>query len=190
MSKFGKIFLSIFIFGFIFIFPLASQGNESGERHEIMQAVIQQAARQALQQVLEWSRAGLQEMYMEYLSREGFVPEVDKDNDIKFKVSGNNYYVIIDESEPKFFHIYTGFLLDNMTMEAAYDLVNYTNRRSKVAKLSLSPHSSGKLVVSISAELLLDKPEDFQLIFTRTLSLIDNAKYIFQTQVKQRTQSI
>ncbi|MCL2184791.1 MAG: hypothetical protein FWB86_02910 [Treponema sp.] len=190
MSKFFKILLSILIFGLIFIFPAVSQEDESEERREMVQAqaTMQQAARQALRQVLEWSREGLAKMYVDFLTQEGYRPEIDRDGDIQFKVMGSNYFIIIDETDLQFFHIYTGFSLDNLTIDEAYNLINYANRRSKVAKLSVSSPSSNKIVVSITAELLIENPADFSTVFFRALSLIDNAKSIFQTQVTQVTQ--
>jgi len=93
----------------------------------------------------EWTRESLQTMYMEYLVSAGYRPEVDVEDvnrigiDIRFRVSGDSYYIIIDENDLHFFQIYMGFRLDNITMEEALELSNYTNRRSKVAKVSVSP---------------------------------------------------
>jgi|GEM_PF-995004 len=192
MSKFNKILLSILIFALIFTFPLASQENDSvepaqGLTVEGMTVVPVEPAGMTVE-VPEWSREGLAKMYMNYLAQEGFRPEIDSDGDIQFKVRGSNYFIIVNETDLQFFHIYTGFSLDNMTMEETYNLINYANRRSKVAKLSLSSPSSDKLNVSITAELLLNNPDNFSAIFSRALSLIDNAKNIFQTQYTQVTQ--
>jgi len=159
MAKFYKIALAVMILGGISLFPAAAEGSMSLE--------------------------DLQNMYMEALAVEGFRPEIDEDGDILFRVIGTNYYIIINENEPQFFQIYTGFWLDNMTMEDAYELVNFANRRSYVAKISLSTREDTpeRLIVSITAELLVDSPEDFKLVLTRALSLVSNAKNIFQAQL-------
>jgi len=130
-------------------------------------------------------REALQDIYMETLTVEGYRPEIDNDGDIQFRVLGSNYFIIIDETDLQFFQIYTGFWLDDMTMEDAYDKVNYANRRSKVAKISLSTNEEepDRLIVSITAELLVDNPEDFAQVFTRAISLLANAKSIFQAQL-------
>jgi len=159
MTKIGKIVLSILVLGGIFIFSAAAQET--------------------------WTREELQDIYVEHLIAEGFRPEVDFDGDIQFKVLGSSYFIIIDDNDLNFFQLYTGFWLDDMAMEDAYDLVNFANRRSKVAKISLSAseNESNRLIVSITAELLIDHPEDFVFVFNRALSLLANAKSIFQSQL-------
>jgi len=162
MTKIGKIVLSILVLGGIFIFSAAAQDRTK-----------------------EWNREDLQDIYIEHLVSEGFRPEIDYDGDIQFKVLGSNYFIIIDDADLKFFQLYTGFWLDDMAMEDAYDLVNFANRRSKVAKISLSVSEDepDRLIVSITAELLIDHPEDFVFVFNRALSLLANAKSIFQSQL-------
>ena len=167
MTKFGKIVLAVLVMGGIFIFSAAA------EHHE-------------------WTKEQLQELYLENITTEGYRPEIDADGDIQFKVLGSNYFVIIDETDLQFFQVYTGFWLDNITMEEAYEIVNLANRRSKVAKISLSasdPASEDgaeRVIVSITAELLVEYPEDFTTIFARAISLLANARNIFQTQLAAR----
>ena len=181
MTKFGKIVLVMLVLGGIFIFSAAA------EHHE-------------------WTREQLQELYLENIAVEGYRPVIDGDGDIEFKVLGSNYFVIVDESDQGFFQIYTGFWLDNITMEEAYKIVNEANRKSKVAKISLSTsgpvyseelafdedgemifeETPERIIVSITAELLVENPEDFTLIFSRAISLLANARNIFQTQLAAR----
>ena len=159
MTKFGKIVLVMLILGGIFISTATA----------------------------EYTKGALQRLYMDKISADGYRPEVDVDGDIQFRVLGSNYFIIIDETDLQFFQIYTGFWLDDMTMDEAYNMVNYANRRSKVAKISLSTNDDepGKLIVSITAELLVDHPEDFTLVLSRAISLLANAKSIFQAQLAQ-----
>jgi len=42
---------------------------------------------------------------MEYLRQEGYMPSIDDDGDIIFKVAGNSYFIIIDENALQFFQI-------------------------------------------------------------------------------------
>ena len=167
MTKIGKIALSILVLGGIFIFSAAAQDYSTENTAK------------------EWTREKLQHIYFEHLVSEGFRPEIDEDGDVQFKVLGSNYFIIIDESDLNFFQVYTGFWLDDMMIEDAYDLVNFANRRSKVAKISLSisEFEPERLIVSITAELLVDHPEDFVFVFNRALSLLANAKSIFQAQL-------
>jgi hypothetical protein len=155
MGKIGKILLAILILGGIFIFPAASQS--------------------------QWARADLQKIYMDYLRQEGYTPAVDEDGDIRFKVAGDTYYIIIDENDLQFFQIYMGFNLGAISQQEALNAVNNSNRRSKVVKIALS--SDGK-IVSITAELLLNNPRDFMPVFSRAISLIKNAENNFMAQLK------
>jgi hypothetical protein len=172
MTKFGKIVFAVLILGGILIFPVAAEEG-------ILYAENELTATEN-----EWPREALQELYLEKLKLGGFFPNIDPDGDIKFQVYGSNYFVIINENDLEFFQIYTGFWLDNMTMEEAYEIVNNANRRSKVAKLSLSimEDHPDRIVVSITAELLVDKPENFAQIFSRAISLMTNARTIFNAE--------
>ena len=172
MTKFGKLVLAVLILGAIFILPVAADW----EPVEIKPVT-------AFEAEIGWTKKALQDLYLDKIAQEGFRPDVDGDGDIQFRVLGSNYFVIIDENDLEFFQIYTGFWLDTITMDEAYEIVNFANRRSKVAKISLSSpdDDSEKVVVSITAELLVENPEDFAPIFTRAISLLANARNIFQT---------
>jgi len=155
MKKIGKILIFAVIFGVFLAFPAFTQE--------------------------EWSRSDLQEIYLEHLRNEGYVPSIDIDGDIQFKVSGDNYFIIIDENDVKFFQIYMGFSLGSINAEDAFTAANISNRRSKVAKVSISPDGN---IASITIEMILNNPKDFEPIFARALSLIRNAEGIFRTQLK------
>ncbi|MCL2801591.1 MAG: hypothetical protein FWD28_07535 [Treponema sp.] len=131
---------------------------------------------------VEWTRADLQGIYMEHLRQEGFLPSIDIDGDILFKVSGNSYFIIIDDNDLPFFQIYMGFTLGEISEEDALNAANFTNRRSKVAKTTIS--QDGR-VASITVELLLNDPRGFSSVLNRSLSLIRHAENIFKSQLKE-----
>jgi len=155
MAKIGKIFMAIFILGGIFVFPAVSQQ--------------------------QWTREDLQSIYMEYLRQEGYLPSIDDDGDILFKVAGDTYFIIVNENDLQFFQVYMGFKMDTISPENALTAVNSSNRSSKVVKVAFSPDRN---VISITAELLLNDPKDFIPVFSRTISLIQNAENNFISQVK------
>ena len=131
-----------------------------------------------------WTRAALQNIYMDHLRTEGYVPSVDIDGDIQFKVSGSSYFIIIDENDLQFFQVYTGFILSAAPIEDIAVAVNFSNRRSKVAKISLSPDGR---IASITAELLLNDPRSFAPVFSRALSLMRTAENNFLTHLRELT---
>jgi hypothetical protein len=177
MAKIGKIIPAVLIAGIFFVFPAAAQQGQTDQP----QAQLQPQAVQQ-RQTGGWTRTDLQNIYIEYLRQEGYLPAVDADGDIQFKVSGDNYFIIIDEKDLQFFQIYLGFSLGDVSSEAAVNAANYSNRHSKVAKISIS--SDGR-VANVTAELLLNDPKDFMPVLARALSLIRNAENIFLTQLRQ-----
>jgi len=154
MSKMGKILIAVLVLGGIFVFPVVSQ---------------------------EWSKEDLQNAYIEYLRQEGYLPTVDVDGDVQFKVAGDTYFIIVDDKDLQFFQVYTGFKLDTVSQDTALNAANSSNRNSKVVKVAFSPDRN---VVSITAELLLNDPKDFMPVFSRAISLIRNAENNFMAQIK------
>lgn len=152
----GKILAALVILGVFFVFPVTAQS--------------------------EWTKADLQSIYMEHLRQEGYLPSIDADGDVQFKVSGDSYFIIIDENDLQFFQIYMGFNLGSIAEDDAFLAANYANRRSKVAKTSIS--ADGR-VASITVELVLNDPRDFMPVFARSLSLIRNAENIFRSHVRE-----
>jgi hypothetical protein len=131
-----------------------------------------------------WTKENLQAMYMEHLRAEGYLPMIDDSDDrgdIIFKVSGENYYIMLNADDLQFFQIYKGVSLGPIEAEAAINAANYSNRHSKVAKVWIS--SDGKSV-SINTELLLDNPQDFANVFSRALAVIRNAEKNFFSQIQ------
>ncbi|MCL2441909.1 MAG: YbjN domain-containing protein [Treponema sp.] len=167
MVKMGKIIAVIMILGGVFLFPLAAETEWSQERID------------------------LQGIYIPHLREMGYLPDTDNDGDIQFKVSGVNYFIIIDDKDLEFFQVYTAFRLPDITWESAINAANEANRTSKVAKISLRPelNEEGEIagvIVSITAELLLNDPWDFAPVFSRVLSLIRNAETNFINNIYQR----
>jgi hypothetical protein len=160
--KTGKILTGIVILGLLFVFPMAAQDDS----------------------IPEWTKENLQTMYMEHLRAEGYLPMIDDSDDrgdIIFKVSGENYYIMLNADDLQFFQIYKGVSLGPIETEAAINAANYSNRHSKVAKVWVSSDGSS---VSINTELLLDDPHDFAPVFSRALSVIRNAERNFFSQIE------
>ncbi|MCL2443001.1 MAG: YbjN domain-containing protein [Treponema sp.] len=131
------------------------------------------------------TKTEFQIIYLPILQEMGFLPSVDEAGDIHFIVNGKNYFIIIDEKDTQFFHIYMGFSLPSAARENALNAANEINRNSKVAKVTISPPQSERLIVSITAELLLSEPEYFEQIFSRAISLIRTAERNFISLLNQ-----
>ena len=154
MSKFTRIFAVVLFFAVFPVFPASAQARRT--------------------------KADLQSMYYESLREEGYQPSIDRDGDVLFKVSGNNYYIIIDENDAQFFRIYTGISISS-SLQDALAAANYSNMHSKVAKVYIS--SSGRSA-AINTELLLSDPRDFKSVLSRALSLMSLAERNFLSQLR------
>jgi hypothetical protein len=130
---------------------------------------------------LALTKQDLQNMYMTYLRNEGYVPSIDKDGDIEFKVQGDYYYVIVNDDDPTFFEIYEQitFSTEEHRQNAA-DAMAYANRRTKVAKAMFS--SSGESAV-LTIQVFLGAPEDFEDVFPRMFSALMTLESNFFSQL-------
>jgi hypothetical protein len=114
---------------------------------------------------------------MAHLREEGYAPSIDKDGDIAFKREGYSYFVVIGKSDPAFLYV----LLPNIKSlgsdadrRRAAEAVSYANNKTKVAKAYFS--GSQNQYVSIGAEIFLENPDHFAVLFRRLIGTIDRAK--------------
>ncbi len=126
----------------------------------------------------QMDKAVLQKIYLDYLREEGYQPRVDEDGDVQFKREGFTYFISVDENDPEFF----GLMLPNIweiesDEERLYALFacNEATANTKVAKAQVVGDN-----VWISAEVFLEKPDDFRKIIHRAFSAMDSAleKYV------------
>jgi hypothetical protein len=129
------------------------------------------------------TRSYLQDMYMEFLKEQGYTPNIDDDGDIRFKYEGGTYYIIVDENDATFLHILYPYFWEIESPEElarAKDVVSYVNRTTKIAKIYLVRDD---VDLSISAETLLNRPEDFKNCFIRMLRCIKTARNDFRDEM-------
>jgi len=116
--------------------------------------------------------SGPAQIYVDYLTEEGYRPVVDGDGDVTFKEEGRNYYIeVATDDAPYFRLVFPNF----WTIENADELARVTRAagratmRTKVAKVYV--RSDGKDTVA-SVEMFLPKPEDFRAVFARSMSAL------------------
>ena len=84
------------------------------------------------------SKPELAQMYRDYLQREGYSPEIDKDDDVTFKKDELTYYILINEKDPEFFNLVLPGIwsIDNDGERAKVEkAILHTISQTKVAKL-------------------------------------------------------
>jgi hypothetical protein len=128
------------------------------------------------------SKAQLQRLYTDYLSEEGYRPEVDSDGDVRFKREGRLYFIGVSEEDPEFFRVVLANIWPiESEKERAQVLVaaDESNAKSKVAKVYTVRDN-----VWVCVELFVARPEDFKGVFRRAMSALDNGVAIFVEKMK------
>jgi hypothetical protein len=133
----------------------------------------------------------LQSMYLDYLKREGYFPEIDSDGDVRFKKEGIAYFIDVrsQQKDSEYFRIIlAGFWsIDNeaerlMVLNTA-DQVNSTVKVMKI--YTVEDHTWA------AVEIFVPKPEDFKKIFPRLMSVLSGGVELFaQTMRELRNQKI
>ncbi|MEZ6067482.1 MAG: YbjN domain-containing protein [Planctomycetaceae bacterium] len=117
-----------------------------------------------------YTKEQLQEIYMQFLKEEGYVPHVDEDGDVVFKAEGRTYFIGVNEKDPEFFRLVFPFFWE-IESEAertkAFSACNHANLETKVAKVFVVKDNTWA-----SVELFVQSPEDFKPLFKRSLSAI------------------
>lgn len=121
----------------------------------------------------QMSKEQLQELYVSYLQAEGYQPKVDADGDVQFKRQGLTYFISVSENDLEFF----GMMLPNVweiesDEERLYVLFacNEATANTKVAKAQMVGDN-----VWISAEIFLQRPDDFSKMLDRIFMSMDTA---------------
>ena len=146
MKKFSKFFVAVLIFGLFIVLPVAAQKTE----------------------------ADFQKMYMDYLKKRGYNPEILEDGNVYFQYDGNGFYIFLNVKEPQDFVIFT-FVPMQAAADKAFMAAHRTNQNNYGVKAAVFPNS-GRVFVSV--EHILPKPKDFSLVFDKLMeSLVDAALY-------------
>lgn len=141
------------------------------------------AARSGFASAEELTEKELQKLYTNYLIEQGYRPQIDGDGDVTFKKEGKTYFLGIDEGDQNYFMmVYPNFweIEDPAERRRAMIAADTANARSKVAKV-YTMHDN----VWASVELFIDKPEDFQPIFDRSMSALENIVENFVSKMRE-----
>lgn len=129
------------------------------------------------------TKAELQELYVNYLTKEGYKPSIDSDGDVVFKKEGRTYFIAVRENDLEYFTIVLpNFWEIESERERLQVLISAdaANAKSKVAKVFTIRDNTWAAI-----ELFVSGPEDFEGIFTRSLRAIDNAVNNFVDKMKE-----
>jgi len=128
------------------------------------------------------------EMYLAYLRRRGYNPELDEDGDINFKKEGGIYLIFPDDTDDEYFSIvYPNFWKVESDAERTRALTacNLAIRVSKVVKVFLRQDSKN---IWAAVEVFVVKPENFEEVFDRLMSALRNGVTTFADEMKKSSQ--
>lgn len=116
------------------------------------------------------SKRALCERYLQMLREEGFVPDTDRDGDVRFKYEGGTYLIIVDESDPTYVRlVYPNFWAIESPEERTQALA--------AAQTSTAKTKSTKVYVVTdnvwaSIEAFYPTPETFRGVLLRSLQAL------------------
>lgn len=145
------------------------------------------ASTEAREEEAAVSETDLQQLYTEFLTEEGYRPEVDEDGDVRFKREGRLYFINVAEDDPEFFTVVLANIwpieseTERSLVRAAADVSNAKSKVSKVFTINDD--------VWVSIELFVEHPGDFRGVFERAMSGIDNGVAEFVRTMKELASS-
>lgn len=123
-----------------------------------------------------------QQLYTDFLQKEGFVPEGLESGDIRFKYQGEIFVITSAEDDPNYFKVSYYHKWDPESTEQVWPLLNALNAKFKVVKVSALSD-----VICLTTETLLREPSDFEALFTRCLQTILTSRNQLSLALAQRT---
>jgi hypothetical protein len=131
-----------------------------------------------------YTKEKVRQMYVDYLTSEGYQPTVSKEGGlVLFKREGRLYFISVPDSDWTFFTVVLANIwpIENKD-ERAKVLVaaDASNAKTKVSKVQTVDDN-----VWVTIELFMEKPEDFKGVFKRSLSALDRGVANFVTKMKE-----
>jgi hypothetical protein len=130
------------------------------------------------------SKKQLQLMYISYLKKEGYLPEIDYDGDVKFKKEGNIYFIDVkaQQKDPQYFRIihFIGRIKNDIERQEVLVAEDHVNSTIKVVKFYTLKDTAWAAV-----EIFISNREDFKDIFSRIISVLSGGRESFINKIKE-----
>jgi hypothetical protein len=123
--------------------------------------------------------------YEELLREQGFQPQRTQAGDLSFKYEGQTYLIIVDEKDPRFFHLlYTGVwkIETPEVLREALEVCNQLTSGRKVAKVFVT---QDRAHVNASVELFVPEPATMRPLFMRALNSLEFVVREFRDQLRR-----
>jgi hypothetical protein len=123
------------------------------------------------------------DLYIGYLRSEGYLPEVDGDGDVVFKMEGGSYVLFAHEDDREYFSIlFPNFwpIESEQERSSAYVAACHATATTKVAKVYVVRDN-----VSASVELIFGDPEQFKPVFRRAMAMLRGSVGVFAEKMRE-----
>ena len=131
------------------------------------------------------SKEGQAKAFHEFLTDEGFRPELTEHFDVMFKFEGGTYFIVPDGDDRQYFqlsYMYFWEIENEQELENAYFACNEANRMTKTVKLSVTEKKDD---LCAYIELFFDDPEHLQPVFNRCMSALKAGVNRFRSQMQE-----
>ncbi len=128
------------------------------------------------------TKESLQDLYSTYLTEEGYKPEIDEDGDVRFKREGKTYFINVDAGDTASFRLVLANIWPIESEEERAEVrlaMDHCNALAKVAKAYMVRDN-----VWVAIETFIARPEDFKVIFERSLSAMDHGVGLFARRMR------
>lgn len=131
------------------------------------------------------TRSELQEMYVEFLTSEGYRPTVDAKGDVLFTTQGQGFYINVMENDLQSFHIVLSKFLDVVVAsnrQKALESASAAIRTTRLARVYITSNSK----IAVDAYTFIGDPNDFKLVLNRMVNVIITARNNFLSEMRKR----
>lgn len=125
----------------------------------------------------------LAEKYLSYLKEEGFVPSMDEDGDITFKVEGKLYFFLIDDEDDRYYKlVFPNFwsVDDESEREKITHACLHAARSVKVVKMYTVRDNTWAVI-----EMFLASTDDIGAVFPRSLRALQAGVQSFVEKMRE-----
>jgi len=120
------------------------------------------------------------DLVLDFLRKEGFLPEVDENGNVVFKYQMTTFVFFVDENDEGFFQLAMPHIYDvtEDNRELVLEAANRVNQSLKVMKACVVDNS-----VWLMFEILLDATPDVKDIMPRALSILMGSRQAFYQEL-------
>ncbi len=120
----------------------------------------------------QWTKEKIQNLYTNFLIGEGLEGTIDSDGDVQFEYNERTYFLEVNEEDQEFFRLVLPNIWPIESIKEGLEVVqacDVVNRSMKCTKAYVTNDN-----VWVAVELFIERPDDFEGVFQRCLTAIEN----------------